>query len=212
MSKASNHVGLNAKEWDSRAETYDEKRFDYFRYMQKRLIALLPLEENLCILDIGCGTGWAVRRVDALLKHQGKFYGIDISSNMIAKANSQSQGYWSVHFNEANAEQLPFQANFFDLIICTNSFHHYSDPAQALSEIYRVLKSVGRIYILDVTADNFIVRILERGIKKREPAQVKFYSTKEYRALFTDANLEYIAAQSIMTPLKVHIGKKPVQG
>jgi ubiquinone/menaquinone biosynthesis C-methylase UbiE len=57
MSKASNHVGLNAKEWDSRAETYDEKRFDYFRYMQKRLIALLPLEENLCILDIGCGTG-----------------------------------------------------------------------------------------------------------------------------------------------------------
>lgn len=59
----SEHAELNERKWDSRAATYDEKRFDYFRYMQKRLIALIPLKENLHFLDLGCGTGWAVRHV-----------------------------------------------------------------------------------------------------------------------------------------------------
>jgi len=208
----SDHDELNAKKWDSRAETYDEKRFDYFRYMQKRLIALLPLKENLYFLDSGCGTGWAVRRVASLVNQRGEFYGIDISPNMIEKAKEHSQEYSKTYFNKANAGALPFQDTFFDLIICTNSFHHYLHPVRALQEIFRVLKPGGRIYIMDVTADGFITKMLDKVLKKREPEHVKFYSTQEYHHLFTGAGLEHIATQSILSPLnvhmKVHIGEK----
>jgi ubiquinone/menaquinone biosynthesis C-methylase UbiE len=208
MSKESDHAELNAKKWDSRAETYDQKRFDYFRYMQKRLIALLPLKEGLCFLDIGCGTGWAVRHVATLVNQHGEFYGIDISSHMIEKAKDHSHDYRSAYFYEANAEELPFEDNLFDLIICTNSFHHYLHPTQALREISRVLNPGGRIYILDVTADGFITQTLDKVVKKREPEHVKFYSTQDYRLLFTGANLEHVATKLITPPLKVHIGEK----
>jgi ubiquinone/menaquinone biosynthesis C-methylase UbiE len=120
MGKDFDHAELNAKKWDARAETYDEKRFDYFRYMQKRLIALLPLKENLCFLDIGCGTGWAVRYVATLVNQQGEFYGIDVSPNMIKKAKDHSQDYRNAYFYKANAEELPFQDNLLDLITGTN--------------------------------------------------------------------------------------------
>ena len=211
MSQASEHTELNARKWDSRAETYDAKWFDYMRYMQKRTIALLPLKENISFLDIGCGTGWAVRYVATLIHQHGEFYGIDISPNMIERAKDNSRDCRNMYFYKANAEELPFQDNLFDLIMCTNSFHHYLQPAKALSEIQRVLKSSGRIYIMDFTADGFLSRMIDRVFRKREPEHVRFYSTREYQRLFADAKLAHVSKQSITSSMKVHIGEKQLQ-
>ncbi len=168
MEKAQ-HAELNEKKWDLRAETFDDKRFNYFRFMQKRLVSILDLKANQHLLDLGCGTGWAVRYAANLVNQRGEFYGIDISSKMIEKAKANSSDYENVHFYQTSAEQLPFENNSFDFIICSNSFHHYFNPAKVLSEVHRVLKSKGRIYILDATADGLIVRMADKWTKKKEP-------------------------------------------
>jgi ubiquinone/menaquinone biosynthesis C-methylase UbiE len=207
------HSELNEKKWDRRARDFDDKRFNYFRFMQKRLISLLDLKENQRLLDIGCGTGWAVRYAASLVKEHGEFCGIDISSKMIEKAIANSSDYKNVHFYRTGAEKLPFKNNYFDFIICSNSFHHYFSPEKVLSEVYRVLKPAGKIYILDITSDGFITRMVDRWIKKREPEHVKFYSTEEYRRLFFNARLHYLKSRLLpgrLTgfPMKVHIGEK----
>lgn len=68
MDPHTEHTRLNERKWDSRAATYDRKRFDYFRWMQKRVVRLIDLRPGLHFLDIGCGTGWAVRYVAAFCK------------------------------------------------------------------------------------------------------------------------------------------------
>ncbi|MCL4396082.1 MAG: class I SAM-dependent methyltransferase [Chloroflexi bacterium] len=208
IEKNTHHAALNAKKWDARAETYDQKRFDYFRYMQKRLIALVPLKPGICLLDIGCGTGWAVRYVARSLDEQGEFYGIDLAPKMIERARENSRDYDRVHFMSANVESMSFADDFFDVAICTNSFHHYPNPQTALYQIRRILKPGGRLYIMDVTTDGPLSRLLDRVTAAREPEHVKFYSTAEYRSFFESARLKHVASQTILPPMKVHMAEK----
>ena len=64
------HNRLNEEKWNSRAKTFDDRRFNYFRFMQKRLVSLLDLKENQHLLDLGCGTGWAVRYAASLVNNR----------------------------------------------------------------------------------------------------------------------------------------------
>jgi ubiquinone/menaquinone biosynthesis C-methylase UbiE len=210
MNEDHDHLQANAQKWNIRAQTYDKKRFDFMRFMQRRTIDIMPISKTISLLDMGCGTGWALDYVAKLASNQGNFQGIDISPKMIEKATERSQKNNVLKFHIANAEQLPFEENIFDLILCSNSFHHYRNPQKALVEVFRVLKSKGSLYITDFTADGPLSRAIDARQKRIEPAHVKFYSTKEYKSLFSEAGLIYVGRKSI-TPLmmKIHIGQKP---
>jgi len=95
-----------------------------------------------------------------------------------------------------------------DFAICTNSFHHYLNPSKVLAEIYRVLRTEGRFYILDVTADDPLIRLINDRVGQREPEHVKFYCSQEYRTLSAAARLKYLNGKWIAYPVKVHISEK----
>jgi ubiquinone/menaquinone biosynthesis C-methylase UbiE len=200
----------NEQKWSQRAATYDDKRHDYFRFMQKELIYLAKIKPPVNFLDLGCGTGWAVCYAAQLANGEGNFIGIDISKGMIEKSKSNANGLPNVQFYESSSDDLPLESNYFDTIICTNSFHHYSKPESALREAKRVLKPSGRIYILDVTADDFFIRWVDTKVRAKEKEHVKFYGSNEYVAMFNNTGLKHIASQmiKILYPLKVHIGEK----
>jgi ubiquinone/menaquinone biosynthesis C-methylase UbiE len=203
---------LNEETWDSRAESWFDRRFSFQSYyliwMQDKLVSLLRMGDNPNLLDLGCGVGRAVLEAARVANGRGEFYGVDISSKMIEKAETSSTNYKNVHFRKVNAEELPFDNDFFDLIICSNAFHHYFSPDNVLRQVYRVLKPNGRIYILDPTADDFFMRMLDRLVKKLEPAHVKLYSTQEYQALFAKVGLHYVFTKSVMLSVKVHLAEK----
>jgi len=108
---------------------------------------------------------------------------------------------------EANSESIPLNDNFFDVIICSNSFHHYLHPDKAMKEIRRLLKPGGKIFILDPTADTLFIKFIDKIIKLVESAHVKMYSTKEFKQLMTTAELQYLESRTIKGE-KVHIGEK----
>ena len=127
---------------------------------------------------------------------------------MIERAVENSVGRRTVHFQEASSERLPFADESIDACMCSNSFHHYPDPVAALREMRRVLKPDGGLYILDVTADFFVLRLIDYRVKMTEAEHVRFYSTKEYKRMFSEAGLEYERGKWIAFPEKAHIGKK----
>jgi len=205
------HIQLNEAKWDKWAPTFDDKswRNNYLRKAQSAVISLLNLRENECFLDIGCGTGWALGQISVLLKDKGQFYGIDLSPKMIDKAKENFRGKDNFHFINANAEAIPLDNNFFDIIICTNSFHHYFDPLKALNEMRRLLKPDGKAYILDPIADWWFLKLVDKISKSLDPAHVKLYSTKEFQELFINSGLTYVDSKVIMMQQKVHIAQKP---
>jgi ubiquinone/menaquinone biosynthesis C-methylase UbiE len=204
-----NNAEINARKWDDRAETYDNKIFDVMRYMQKRLIDILPLKTGIHCLDLGCGTGWAVRNVAKRCNYQGEFFGVDISPVMLQKAEEKSVEDSAISYKLGNAEELPFNDSYFNLIICTNSFHHYQNPQKVINEIKRVLKLGGSMYIMDLTDDIFLVSMFNKYVSNHEAAHVKFYSTQNFRELFLNAGLDYVENRSIFGLMKIHIAKKP---
>ncbi|MEJ2251293.1 MAG: class I SAM-dependent methyltransferase [Candidatus Lokiarchaeota archaeon] len=202
---------INEAKWNLRAEDFDEKRYGYLRFFQKHLIKKLNLTESQNFLDIGCGTGWAVRYAANIIKEGGKAYGIDFSSKMIEKAKINSLNYENLQFFKVSARKLPFEDNYFNKIICTNAFHHFPEPLEVLKEVFRVLLPGGKIFIMGPTADGFIMSRINKRVMRKEPEHVKFYSTKEYQCLFKQSHLEYETSKIFMTfmwPMKIHIAKK----
>lgn len=208
MNKTDEKTKLNEELWDSRAGTYD-RYFSFTRWTQKKLVSMLDLRNSPSLLDLACGTGWAVRYAASVANGQGKFYGVDNSSKMIKEAEASSANSRNVCFRKSNVEKLPFDDEFFDFIISSNAFHHFANPEKALREARRVLKPKGRIYILDTTADNFFMRTLDRFSRRFESAHVKIYSTREFRTFYEKVGLRYMGSRSLFIAfLRVHTAEK----
>ena len=210
MKSEAEHLRLNETKWDKWAHAFDGEgwRYKYLRQAQNGLLSLLDIHENIRVLDVGCGTGWALGEAATRVADKGLFYGVDLSEKMIEKATENFVGRGSLHFIKANVESIPLDGNFFDIVISTNSFHHYLHPDRALTEMQRLLKPEGRIYILDPTADHWIVTVADKIARFFEREHVKMYSTIEFRAMFETAGLQYIGSENVITREKVHIAQK----
>jgi len=208
METRTDHLKKNAEKWDRRAGTYDSKFLDIMRFMQYRTLMEVSKKENIQFLDIGCGTGWAVRKMAELTNNSGQYFGIDISPTMIKQAIN-STGNKTCSFQEASSDKLPFENDLFDSILCSNSFHHYPEPEKALQEMYRVLKRGGRIYITDFTTDGYFSRKVDDLFRSREKEHIKFHSTEEMKGYYKVANFKYIEGKRIIFPvMRIHIGEK----
>jgi ubiquinone/menaquinone biosynthesis C-methylase UbiE len=208
--RESEHIKLNKEKWNKRAETADRKSwlYDYLRRAQEDVISLAQIIENINFLDIGCGTGWAVGQAAKAAGYKGMFYGVDLSPMMIEKAGENFKAYNNLHFIQSSSESIPLDDNLFDIIICTNSFHHYLHPEKSMKEISRLLKSGGKIFILDPVADSWHYRLVDKIIKIFEPQHVKMYSTAEFKSFMLQAGLKYIGGEKIQGMESVFIGLK----
>jgi ubiquinone/menaquinone biosynthesis C-methylase UbiE len=208
MKNEARHKQLNEAKWDSWASTMDREgwRKNFLRRAQSKVLSLLELNGNVRFLDIGCGTGWAIGKAAELAGGRGEFYGADLSAKMIEKAKENFSGRDNFHFLQANAEEIPLEGDFFDIIICTNSFHHYLHPEKAVKEMHRLLNAGGKLYILDPTADLWIAKWADKIFRLVEPEHVKMYSSKEFQQLFEQAGLKYSGVK--IKREKVHIGEK----
>ncbi len=213
MNREEKHLELNEKKWDRWSATLESDgwKSKFLRQAQQEVINLLNLKDDVRFLDVGCGTGWAVGQAFKLFNGKGTFYGADLSEMMIEKAKENFKSYENIHFIKANAESIPLEDNFFDIIISTNSFHHYLHPDKALKEFYRLLKPGGKLYILDPTADSVFLKLIDKIVKLLEREHVKMYSSEEFKSLYNAAGIKYSETKAVMSKQKVHIGEKLLQ-
>ncbi|WP_343605336.1 methyltransferase domain-containing protein [Fluviicola sp.] len=92
-------------------------------------------------LDIACGTGLSSK---ALLTVAEQVYATDISAEMLQVAYLDER----IHYQEAKAEQQPFEPGFFDLVTVSSGVHWF-DINLFLAETNRVLKPNGWLVIYD---------------------------------------------------------------
>jgi trans-aconitate methyltransferase len=129
------------REWDARSyHAVSEPQFEW----GKRVLASLELAGDETAIDAGCGTG----RLTALLADRlpkGSIVALDRSDNMAQVAARTLAPYNRVSVAVSDISALPFRS-VFDVVFSTATFHWVLDHDRLFPELYRVLKSGGKLH------------------------------------------------------------------
>ena len=143
-------VELSKKWFDKQAPVYDETNTilysKYGKISCENIYDYLKNKEYEKLLDIGCGTGYLINMLAK--EYDAEFTGLDLSPEMINQAKSKN--IKNSTFIEGRSDDLPFKNDTFDVITCSQSFHHYPETDKPMQEARRVLKQ-GGLYILSDT-------------------------------------------------------------
>jgi len=145
------------------------------------------------VLDLGCGPG---RGLAALTRAGCKPIGLDYSGDMLHGAQAFAPTV------RGSALALPFADGSFDAILCTNSFHHYAEPLGTLREMRRVLKTGGRLALVDPNLDHPLARLIIYGGEALLFGMgVHLHSPAEWHTLLREAGFARSYVEPLVPPL-----------
>ena len=139
--------------FDRMAERYDELRArEEHLAEQFDFTVAAGLGAATRLLDVGCGTG---SLVEAAVERLGvKAWGVDASAPMLAKARERRVR--GAAFKQAQADDLPFRAGWFDAVTMRLVVHALGDRrARALAEARRVLAAAGSLFVWTFVPEHF---------------------------------------------------------
>ncbi len=156
-------------------------------------LALMRVQPGDRVLDLGCGTGWASRRLAKMVPN-GEVVGIDVADEMLRRAEQSSAGSRNIRYVWGSAEHIPVAEKAFDKVLSVESFYYYADQGKALDELRRVLAPGGRLFILiNLYRDNHYSLLWVDELKV--PVQVK--SEAEYLELLRQHGFINVEARRI---------------
>ena len=117
------------------------------------------------VLDLGSGAGNDVFIAARSVGDSGRVIGVDMTPEMIAKANANAAklGVKNVEFRLGEIEALPVDDGAVDVVISNCVVNLVPDKAKAFSEIHRVLKPGGRFSVSDIVLDGELPEPVRRS-------------------------------------------------
>jgi ubiquinone/menaquinone biosynthesis C-methylase UbiE len=196
--------GLTAKWYAS----LTRKSMDEFKTLARRIAAELPPGSK--VLEVAPGPGYFAIELAKLGTY--KVTGVDISETFveIARANA-AQANVKVDFRRGNASGMPFGSETFDFLLCRAAFKNFTEPLQAMREMYRVLKPGGRALIIDLRRDTSNERIgqaveeMHLGAVNRMITKLTFRFVLLKRA-YTKGEFEQFADQTKFDAVEIEEG------
>ncbi|HAL60961.1 MAG TPA: hypothetical protein DCP08_00955 [Chloroflexi bacterium] len=116
------------------------------------LIELCHIGQDNYVLDVGCGVG--VTPCYLAKRHGCRVVGVDIRNRMIDRSNERAKREEVEHrleFRVADAQNLPFEDDLFDAVICESVLATVPDKPKAMHECVRVIKPGGYVGLNEST-------------------------------------------------------------
>lgn len=125
---------------------------DHFVRMLDQYLDAMKIDEAEHVLDLGCGTGVATRRICARKDFTGSCHGIDLSGYLIDAASrfaEQENLSGRTRFEAGDTHSLDIADSSYDAVVAHTLFSHVDDPLAVLAEAKRVVRPGGRIAVFD---------------------------------------------------------------
>ena len=126
------------------------------RDIDKWMLDVLPLEQGMSILDVGCGAGKQCFSFLAHLSGKAHITGTDVSEALLAKAQEENRmlgnrvTFKRMDFNRA----FTFANDEFDLASCSFAIYYAEDIPFTINEMHRVIKPNGQLFTTGPMPEN----------------------------------------------------------
>ncbi len=148
---------------------WDQVPVDYYqRGINKNILQKIwhTRKYNLCkktlknikflnCLEVGCASGHLINEISKSFP-KVKYTGVDIYDKAIKYAKLKYPG---IEFKVADAQELPFKDNSFDLILNYETLEHVENPYKTLLELKRILRKKGTL-VLAMDSGRLLFRIV----------------------------------------------------
>ena len=168
------------------------------RLWKRRLVKLAGQPRD--VLDLCCGTG------DIALRFPGRVIGADFTAEMLQVAQTRRAS--AVGWVRADALQLPFPADAFDVVTVGYGLRNLADLPRGLREIHRVLRPGGRLLTLDFGKPESVVlrRLYFAYLRTTVPVLGKLFCGDWETHAYILTSLEHYPAQRGVRSLMADAG------
>lgn len=137
--------------FSSTAGQWDRVRAELFGASPELPALLALLDPTWVVGDLGCGTGGVAETVAPYVR---EVVGVDESADMLAAARTRltasALGAENVELRAGRLEALPLDDGSLDVALLVLVLHYVERPDRALAEAWRVLRTGGRVLIVDM--------------------------------------------------------------
>lgn len=194
MRTSEEYKQLSKREFTKAANIYESGYAGVYEMCKKDYPPILEeirKEKFESLLDAGCGTAPMLSLLTK--EYPDKHYvGLDLTPEMIRKAKEKKLP--NTEFVVGDCENLPFEAESFDIVINSQSFHHYPNPQKFFNSVNKVLKKGGCLILRDNTGPAWLVWLFNHVeiplINLVGHGDVKVYLLEEVQRFCENAGLK----------------------
>ena len=143
----------------------------------EKLLRAIPLEPNMRVVDMGCGNGHFSVTVGTMIGSKGQVEALDILDEALSQTATLARlrGIQNVSTRVCNLElfsSCPLAEQDFDLVIMSGILHQLKNQSNAVREAYRLLKTGGRLLVVEWTPDSPLGPAMSERLDKQKVSQL----------------------------------------
>jgi len=132
--------------------------FGMHKFIKEKALKNIPINSGMKILDVCTGTGDIPLILSQNYKNTPEITAIDFSEKMLEIAKQKTKKYNNINFLKADALNLPFEDNYFDIVFISFGLRNLSDTKKGIEELKRVAKKDGCVSSLDLGKSNGMLK------------------------------------------------------
>ncbi len=171
--------------------------------------ALKPRSEEVA-LDVATGTGFTAM---SLAKLAGHVTGVDMTDEMLgqARALAAKEGVANVRFELGDAMKLDYPKATFDIVTTRRATHHFEDVPKFLREAKRVLRTNGRLGVVDMSPPEGAEAFANRIERLRDRSHAEAFTPSAWKSMVQRAGFHIDSARVIDEPITFERWLYPVE-
>lgn len=137
------------KTYNAAADHYDHPAVSFWDRFGRRTIERLTITRGMNVLDVCCGMGGSAFPAAERVGSSGHVMGVDLAQNLLNKGikRAAERGMTNIEFRRAALEDLPFEDQSFDAVVCVFGIFFVPDLHAAVRALWRLVRPAGFLAI-----------------------------------------------------------------